>query len=187
MSLALSLAVSIYRITLFNLERLPTTLFRLQERQKRLSEVRRLWCVISSVIGRCFSGTRPTILIGRQCPFVRAKVDPGASLWACRQATRRRTISCSDWWKPAPWLGARSVGRKSGAAAVSWSESRGLRRPPHLAPFPAPQTQDNSSNRVHLRAASLLPKMMNADMDESIQGGFPSVAVWQVQLSVRLP
>ncbi|XP_050017533.1 short coiled-coil protein isoform X2 [Alexandromys fortis] len=58
------------------------------------------------------------------------------------------------------------MGRKGGAAAVSWSESRGLRRPAHPAPFPAPQTQDHSSNRVHSRAASLLPKMMNADMDD---------------------
>lgn len=30
------------------------------------------------VIGRCLPRTRPTVLIGRQCPFVRAKVDPGA-------------------------------------------------------------------------------------------------------------
>ena len=48
---------------------------------------------------------------------------------------------------------------------VIWSESRGLRRSTHSAPFPAPQMQDHSSNRVHSRAASLLPKMMNADID----------------------
>lgn len=92
-----------------------------------------------------FFGTRPTILIGRQCPFVRAKVDPGARPWACRQPTRRRAISRSDWWKPASLVGARSVDRKGGAAAVSWSESRGLRRPAHPAPFPALQTQGEAA------------------------------------------
>uniref|UniRef100_A0A8I6GGD9 Short coiled-coil protein n=1 Tax=Rattus norvegicus TaxID=10116 RepID=A0A8I6GGD9_RAT len=58
-----------------------------------LSLARLLFCV---VIGCCLFRTRPTRLIGRQCPFVRAKVDPGALPRASRgvqQQVRRRAIS----------------------------------------------------------------------------------------------
>ncbi|XP_072611314.1 short coiled-coil protein isoform X2 [Vulpes vulpes] len=52
-----------------------------------------------------------------------------------------------------------------GAAGASWSRRRGLSGPPGSLRLPAPPTADHSSRILYPRPKSLLPEMMNADMD----------------------
>ncbi|XP_003511989.1 short coiled-coil protein isoform X1 [Cricetulus griseus] len=120
------------------------------------------------VIGRCFSKTHPTILIGRQCPFVRAKVDPGAPPGAGSGRPAANAQACD---LAVGVVGVRLLARRTlrgrGGRSCCCQLVRELRPEASYPsrPLPAPQTQDHSSKSVHPRAESLFPKMMNADMD----------------------
>ncbi|XP_052584784.1 short coiled-coil protein isoform X1 [Peromyscus californicus insignis] len=119
------------------------------------------------MIGRCLPRTRPTVLIGPQCPFVRAKVDPVLR----RGLPGRPAASAQACNLELGLVGGRLLARRT----LRGREGRGCRcqlvgepRPEASSasrPLPAPPTQDHSSKSVHSRAESLLPKMMNADMD----------------------
>ncbi|XP_012639290.1 short coiled-coil protein isoform X1 [Microcebus murinus] len=57
------------------------------------------------------------------------------------------------------------MGGEGGAAGVSWSKCPGLRYPPDPSPSGRLLKKDHSSRILYPRRKSLLPKMMNADMD----------------------
>ncbi|KAG8522178.1 Short coiled-coil protein, partial [Galemys pyrenaicus] len=112
--------------------------------------------------------TAASTLIGRQRPFA----DPGG-FWTGRLGRRAANAQAcfpalglaggGGTGRDSP-LGACSLGGEGGAAGVSWSKSRGLRRPPD--PSPSRRLHRQRSPRIlYPRPKSLLPKMMNADMD----------------------
>lgn len=118
------------------------------------------------VIGRCFSKTHPTILIGRQCPFVRAKVDPGAPPGAGSGRPAANAQACD---LAVGLVGVRLLARRTlrgrGGRSCCCQLVRELRPEASYPsrPLPAPQTQGEAARggvgwgRGTALAASLPP------------------------------
>ncbi|PNI29341.1 SCOC isoform 8 [Pan troglodytes] len=84
---------------------------------------------------------------------------------------RRRVFSSQDW-QASGWNGMGFFSRRTFCGRSGRSCRRQLvqvSRPEVSAgslPLPAPQAEDHSSRILYPRPKSLLPKMMNADMDD---------------------
>ncbi|XP_051050669.1 short coiled-coil protein [Phodopus roborovskii] len=98
----------------------------------------------------------------------RAKVNPGAPPGAGLERPAANAQACDV---ALGLVGARLLAQRTLRGREGRSCSCQLVREPRpeatypFRPLPVPQTQDYSSKGVHPRAESLLPKMMNADMD----------------------
>ncbi|XP_004040460.3 short coiled-coil protein isoform X1 [Gorilla gorilla gorilla] len=83
---------------------------------------------------------------------------------------RRRVFSSQDW-RASSWDGTGFFSRRTFCGRSGRSCRRQLVQVSRLGvsagslPLPAPQAEDHSSRILYPRPKSLLPKMMNADMD----------------------
>ncbi|XP_036982073.2 short coiled-coil protein isoform X1 [Artibeus jamaicensis] len=79
---------------------------------------------------------------------------------------RTRTFLSGHWRDVEGLRALRTLcGRKGWSCRCQLLQESGLEASSRYLPLPAPQTADQSSRILYPRPRSLLPKMMNADMD----------------------